>query len=174
MADLAGELRIVEAVPTLGKALKHSDDRVRAAVGIALARIGSSTSVPFLRNVLHDDAPNVRAAVFKEVGGRPLSALAMPLVAALAAEEDPLVRAEYLRAMGRIGTPEAVEALKNAAGEKKGILKRKATTDRLAAVEGLALANSSGSVEALQALKAGGAKDVRDAAKKALRGTLEG
>ncbi len=172
MADLAGELKIAEAVPALGKAISHSDDRVRAAVGTALARIGGSASVPYLRKVLHDGTPKVRAAVFKEVGGRPLAALAMPLVAALESEEDPHVRAEYLRAMGRIGTPEAVEALKKAAGEKTGLLKRKASTDSIAAVEGLALANSSSSVEALKALKAGGSKDVRDAAKKALRGTL--
>lgn len=172
MADLAGELKIVEAVPALGKVISHSDDRVREAVGTALARIGGSNSVPYLRKVLHDDAPKVRAAVFKEVGGRALSALAMPLVAALENEEDPQVRAEYLRSMGRIGTPEAVEALKKAAEEKTGLLKRKASTDSIAAVEGLALANSANSMEALKALKTGGSKDIRDAAKKALRGTL--
>ena len=96
----------------------------------------------------------------------------MPLVAAMEGEENPQVRAEYLRALGRIGTPEAVEALKKAAGEKTGLLKRRASTDSLAAVEGLALANSSNSMEALKALKTGGSKDVRDAASKALRGTI--
>ncbi len=87
-------------------------------------------------------------------------------------EEKPQVRAEYLRALGRIGTPEAVEALKKAAGEKTGLLKRRASTDSLAAVEGLALANSSNSMEALKALKTVGSKDVRAAASKALRGTI--
>ena len=172
MADLAGELRIQEAIPALGKMMAHSDDRVRVAVGVALARIGVSASVPYLSKVPQDPDPKVRAIVFQEIGGRGLSALAMPLVAAMEGEENPQVRAEYLRALGRIGTPEAVEALKKAAGEKTGLLKRKASTDSLAAVEGLVLANSSNSMEALKALKTGGSKDVRDAASKALRGTI--
>ncbi len=119
MADLAGELRIEEAIPALGKMITHSDHRVRAAVGVALARIRVSASVPYLSKVPQDPDPKVRAIVFQEIGGQGLSALAMPLVAAMEGEENPQVRAEYLRALGRIGTPEAVEALKKKRPEKR-------------------------------------------------------
>ena len=137
MADLAGELRIAEAIPGLGKVITHSDDRVRKAVGIALARIGVAATVPHLRKILRDKDGSVRRVVFAEVGGKGLSALAMPLVTAVEAEDDPSIRAEYLRTLGRIGTPEAIEALKKAASEKTGLLKRKASPDSIAAVEGL-------------------------------------
>ncbi len=173
MADLVGELEMEDAVPALGKVVSHQDDRVRRAVGVALARIGTAATVPHLRQVLKDTDPTVRIDVFRQVSGKGLGALAMPLVTAIESDENPEVRAEYLRALGRIGTTGSIEALKKAAEEKPGLLKRKATTDNLAAVEGLALAKSASSVAALEELKRDAPKDVRDAAKKALRGTLK-
>ncbi len=172
MADLAGELQLEEAVPALGRALTHTDPRARKAVGIALARIGTEATVPFVSRLLTDQDASVRADICKYVGGKGHSALAMPIVAALDSEEAPEMRAEYLRALGRIGTNDAVGALKNVATRKSGFLARKASTDQLAAVEGLALANSPASRSVLETLKNDGGRDVREAAQKALRGTL--
>ena len=172
MADLAGELRIGEAVASLGRVMDHKDDRVRTSVGVALARIGTPDTVQYLRKILQDPDREVRITVLKEVGGKGQGALAMPLVTALESEEFSDVRAEYLRALGRIGTQDAIEALKKAAEPGGRFLGRRAPTDRKAAVEGLALANSTGSRSALQSLRDDRSKEVREAARKALRGTL--
>jgi HEAT repeat protein len=112
----------------------------------------------------------VRAAVFAEVGQRSHGALAMPLVAAAEGEEDPALRGVYLRALGRIGTPEAIDALRRAA-EPGGMLRnRRSVSDRLAAVEGLALSRDRSSVRvALQALAKDKQRDVREAAERALK-----
>jgi HEAT repeat protein len=170
MADLAGELRIEEAVSALGKALDHPDDRVRRSVGAALAKLESREAVQYLRRVLDDPERSVRAAVFAEVGQRSHGALAMPLVAAAEGEEDPALRGVYLRALGRIGTPEAIDALRRAA-EPGGMLRnRRSVSDRLAAVEGLALSRDRSSVRvALQALAKDKQRDVREAAERALK-----
>src|SRR5437867_711091 len=41
VAELIGELGMEDAVPALGKCLDHADERVRKAVGLALAKIGT-------------------------------------------------------------------------------------------------------------------------------------
>src|SRR3981081_1102371 len=44
VAELAGELALEEAVPALAQQLEHDDERVRKAVAMALAKIGSSSA----------------------------------------------------------------------------------------------------------------------------------
>jgi HEAT repeat protein len=67
VADLVGELAIEEAIPALGKAVEHKDARVRLAVGVALAKIGTPRTVRYLRPTLHDRDPRVRASVAREL-----------------------------------------------------------------------------------------------------------
>lgn len=167
-ADLAGELQIGEAVPGLGRAATHADPRVRRSVGIALARIGTPETAGHLRKMLGDPDPEVRVAVLREIGGRTLSGLAMPLVTAAEAEEDPEVLAEYFLALGRIGTPDAVQALAKAARSSGGILSRRPAGPRLAAIAALGVAGSPAAVETLRAL-AGRRGTVGSAATAALR-----
>jgi HEAT repeat protein len=167
MADLAGELRIEEAVLPLGRAVEHEDARVRRSVGIALAKIGTPATVPFLAKILQDADPSVRSAVFKEVGGRGHSALAMPLVNALDAEPDAGVRGEYYRALGRIGTQDAIEALRKVAEGGGRLFGRRPASDRIAAVEGLALANTTTSQSVLRSLKDDRTKEIREIARRA-------
>src|SRR4030042_1830830 len=76
-------------------------------------------------------------------GGRARAGLAMPLVSAASSELDPGVLGEYYRALGRIGTPDAVAALVKAAQEAGGLLSRKPVGPRLAAVEALGLAGGA-------------------------------
>lgn len=165
MADLAGELGIEEAVPALGRVVEHEDPRVRRSVAVALAKIGTPATVPFLARVLQDPDPGVRLATFREVGGRGHGALAMPIVSALDGETAGEVRAEYFRALGRIGTPDAVEALRQVAEASGRILGRRSTADRVAAVEGLGLAAPQSPVARgiLENLKRDRAKEVREA-----------
>jgi HEAT repeat protein len=166
-ADLIGELRITEAAAALGKVVQHDDPRVRRSVGVALARLGTPDTAIHLRKVIGDPDREVRLAVMKELGGRTLSGLAMPLVSAAEAEQDPEVLAECYRALGRIGTPEAVQALMKAASDAGKLLQRKAVGPRLAAIEALAAAGSPPALAALKDL-AGGRGETATAAASAL------
>jgi HEAT repeat protein len=168
-ADLVGEMRLAEAVPALARAAQHTEARVRRAIGIALARIGTAETALPLRKLVTDPDPQVRLSVVKEVGGRTLSGLAMPLVSAASTELDPGVIAEYYRALGRIGTPDAVAALLKAAQEGGGLLSRKPMGPRLAAIEALGLAGGASAVALLTELAQSRSGDLRAAAGAALQ-----
>jgi HEAT repeat protein len=171
-ADLVGELRIKEAVPLLGKAGEHEDARVRLSAALALAKIGTPDAVRFLSKPLRDPDRNVRLSVAKEIKGRGLGALSMLLVTATESEEDPEVLAEYYRALGRIGTPDAVRVLIDVA-RPGGLLKgRKDPERRKAATEGLVLAAESDAARAaLQDLASDRDKAIREAARGAAEQT---
>ena len=95
--------------------------------------------------------------------------MAMVLVTAAESEEEPDVTAEYYRALGRIGTPDAVQALVEVAQSKGGLLSgRKAVPRRKAAVEGLGLAGTDAAKAALKELAKDKDREVRDAARIAL------
>jgi HEAT repeat protein len=166
-ADLIGELRITEAVAALGRVVAHQDARVRRSVGLALARIGTPDTAIHLRKVITDPDRDVRLAVMKELGGRTLSGLAMPLVSAAETEDDLEVLGECYRALGRIGTPDAVQALIKAASAGR-LLSRKAMGPRLAAIEGLGLAATPPAQAALKELAGGRGGEMRAAAAAAL------
>jgi len=167
-ADLVGEMRIVEAVPSLAKASQNDDARVRRAIGLALARIGTAETALPLRRLVTDPDPQVRLSVVKEVGGRTLSGLAMPLLSAASAEQDPGVLSEYYRALGRIGTPDAVQGLIKAAQDTGKLLSRRPAGPRLAAIEGLGLAGGPAAIAVLKELVQNRSGDVRAAAAGAL------
>src|SRR2546426_6084963 len=111
VAELIGELGMEDAVPALGKCLDHADERVRKAVGLALAKIGTRGAAEPLRRALRDRSQEVRLQVAVGIGGRKSSALAMPLVVAMEEEKDEAVVRELILALGRIGSPDAVQAL---------------------------------------------------------------
>jgi HEAT repeat protein len=169
VADLVGELAIEEAIPALGKVVEHQDARVRLAAGVALAKIGTPRTVRYLRPTLHDKDPRVRASVAREIGGSGLNALVMPLINAIDAEDVEEVRAEYYRALGRIGSPDAVTALKEVARKSGGLFRARGGTVRVAAVEGLAIAGGDEAKRLLESLKRDRDKEVREAAVSGLR-----
>src|SRR5256712_11574342 len=110
-AELVGELALEEAVPALARQLEHPDDRVRKAVALALAKIGSGSAAEPLLHALRDKSPEVRMQVALGIVGLKAGALAMPLVVAMEEEQDEAVERELILALGRIGSPDAGLAL---------------------------------------------------------------
>ena len=161
-ADLIAELGLEEAVPALGKVVDHSDSRVRKSVATALARIGTPAAARHLHTSLRDEDSQVRLTVATELSGAGLSGLVMPIVNELEREEDPTVREELCRALGRIGTPDAVRTLENVARRKGNVFtQQRPGGDRRAAVEGLALAGGDVARQALKSLQKDRDKEVR-------------
>ncbi|MGH7538624.1 MAG: HEAT repeat domain-containing protein, partial [Gemmatimonadales bacterium] len=102
------------------------------------------------------------------VGGRKASALAMPLVVALEEEKDPEVVRELIFALGRIGSPDAVQALIKISQPSGKLFSRKPSALRITAVEALRVAGTPAAVGTLQSLIGDGDKQVRAAAQQAL------
>jgi hypothetical protein len=167
VAELVGEMRIEEAVEELGRLLGHADQRVRRAAAVSLARIGSVATVEPLRRALKEGAPEVRSLIAASIGGQHARPLAMPLVALAETEESADVQREYYRALGRIGTPEAIQALAKAAQPGGKLLGRRPAAARVGAIEGLRLAGGPAAA-ALESLADDGDRTVRDAARRAL------
>ena len=168
VAELAGELGMEAAIPALSRQLDHADERVRKAVAMGLAKIGSRNAAEPLRRALRDKSPEVRMQVALGIGGRKSSALAMPLVVAMEEETDEAVQRELVLALGRIGSPDAVQALIKFAQPTGRIFGRKPAGLRAAAVEALRLAATPAAVGTLQGLSDDGDKQVRAAARAAL------
>jgi len=169
VAELVGELGLEEAVPALARQLGHEDERVRKAVALALAKTGSRSAAEPLRRALKDKSPEVRIQAAVGVGGRKASALAMPLVVAMGEEENEAVEQELMLALGRIGSPDAVQALIKFAQPGGKLFGRKPTQLRVTAVEALRLAATPAAIGTLEGLGADSDKQVRAAAQAALR-----
>jgi HEAT repeat protein len=167
VAELAGELALNEAVPALAQQLDHEDERVRKAVALALAKIGSTAAAEPLRRALRDKSPEVRMQAAIGVGPKS-SALAMPLVVAMEEEEDEGVERELILALGRIGSPSAVQALIKFAQPGGRLFGRKPAGLRAAAVEALRVAATPAAIGTLEGLTDDGDKQVRAAALSAL------
>jgi hypothetical protein len=171
VADLVGELRIEEGVEPLGQLLDHTDPRVRRSAAIALARIGTSATGRYLRKAVKDSDGQIRLDVAKSIGGKGLAGLVMPLASVAETESELDIKAELFRALGRIGTPEAVVALKKGAEPGGRLMGRRPTGPRLAAVEGLGMVGGEIARAALHELAEDSDKEVRMAARKALDAT---
>ncbi|HEY7686020.1 MAG TPA: HEAT repeat domain-containing protein [Gemmatimonadales bacterium] len=168
VADIVGELGLEAAIPALTKQLDHTDERVRKQVALALAKIGTRGAAEPLRRVLRDKSADVRRQAALGVGGRKASALAMPLVVALEEEKDPEVVRELIFALGRIGSPDAVQALIKIAQPSGKFFSRKPAALRVTAVEALRVAGTPAAAGTLQGLVSDSDKQVRVAAQQAL------
>jgi hypothetical protein len=168
VAELLGELGMDEAVPALARRLDHADERVRKAVALALAKIGTRSAAEPLRRALRDRSLEVRMQVALGIGGRKSSALAMPLVVAMGEEKDEAVVRELILALGRIGSPDAVQALIKWSQPAGRIFGRKPLALRLAAVDALRLAATPAALGTLEGLADDGDRQIREAAKNAV------
>ncbi len=166
-AELCGEMRLAAAVPKLTQHLGHADERVRKSVAVALSRVGTSESLEPLARMLKDPSAAIRVQVLGNLDGTKSRPLAMPLAALLESEEHPDVLREILRALGRIGTPDALLALRRVAqGEVRRLHKR----FRLHAIESLGVAGTPG-VPILRALAGDADAEIGATAARVLRET---
>jgi HEAT repeats len=130
IAAAAAELALL--VPLL----RHESEFVREAALTGLAELGGREISRPVMPALKDPSIAVRAAAARAIAVAGDLAATTVLVRRLEQEEDEGVLAELLRAIGRLGAPEALETLAKYA-EPGGMLKRRSPTVRAAAVEGL-------------------------------------
>jgi len=168
VAELCGEMGLEDAVPRLANHVDHPDPRVRRAVVGALARIGTNQAAEPLRQALHDSEPTVRLQAAQMLDGGKSRGLAMTVALMLDEERHPDVRRELHLALGRIGTPEAIQALIRSSKPGRGLFGRKPAAIRVAAVHGLALCNRPEAFAALKELVSDRDSEVQHAAREAL------
>jgi HEAT repeat protein len=168
VAELCGVMGLAQAAPRLATLLGHGDERVRRAAAGALARLEGPDALEGTRRALHDASPVVRLEAAKAVGGARSRGLAMPIALRLEEESHADVERELLLALGRIGSPEAVQALGKAAEPGGRFRGRKSAATRIAAVEGLRLAGGQGAQRLLLALASDADREVAAAASRAV------
>jgi cyclophilin family peptidyl-prolyl cis-trans isomerase/HEAT repeat protein len=100
--------------PLLVAALGHPDVATRRAAALALARLHDPAAADPLCRALRDPDPEVRDAAALGLGAledRAPESATPALLGALVAEPDPALRGRILEDLGRLATPEAIEAL---------------------------------------------------------------
>jgi HEAT repeat protein len=136
-AELVGLSGAPHAVALLVPLLRHESEFVREAALTGLTEIGGREISRPVMPALKDPSMSVRAAAARAIAVAGDGAATTVLVRRLEQEGDEGVLAELLRAIARLGAPEALETLAKYA-EPGGMLKRRSPTVRAAAVEGLA------------------------------------
>jgi HEAT repeat protein len=167
-ADLLGEMQAKEAEQPLTWLLQHDDDRVRRSATTALMRLGTPRALQAIHDTLKDGVPQMRIQAATALVARQDVRTASALLRALDTEKDEAVQEAFLLALGRLGTPDAVQRLVATAEPEKGFFKNKRTALRLAAVQGLAESRSREALAGLTALTSDKDAEVRDAATFAL------
>jgi len=136
-AELLGLSGAPHAVALLVPLLRHESEFVREAALVGLAEIGGREISRPAMPALKDPSVGVRAAAARAIAVAGDPGATTVLVRRLEQDEDEGVLAELLRAIGRLGAPEALNTLAKYA-EPGGMLKRRSPNVRAAAVEGLA------------------------------------
>ncbi|HEY5219052.1 MAG TPA: HEAT repeat domain-containing protein, partial [Gemmatimonadaceae bacterium] len=161
-ADLLAEIKVVAAESALVTLLHHHDDRVRRSATNALMQLGTESARQAVRAAVRDAAPQVRMQAAFAIAAHRDPQTATTLITAIDAESDSDVQLAMLLALGRVGTPEAVERLIRAAEPDRGFFKKKSTAFRVAAVQALAEVKASSAQVALKALAGDKDREVRD------------
>lgn len=167
--DLLGEMHVKEAEGPLTDVLKHEDERVRRAATGALMRLGTTRAMQTIQEALASTVPQMRMEAAAALASRKDAQTVPTLLRALDAERDEEVQAALMLALGRVGTPEALQRLSAAAAAERSLFKRKMPSYRMAAVHGLAESRAPDALEALRALQEDKDAEVRNAATFGLR-----
>lgn len=167
-AELLGEMRAAEAEQGLAWLLNHPDVRVRRSATAALAQLETPGARAALRAAMKDESPAVRMHATMALASAKERAAVPAIFRALADEQDPEVQRMLMSALGRIGSPEAIQHLIAAAEPERGMFKKKPMPLRLAAIAGLAESDGASAVSAIRALTNDKERDIRDAATRAL------
>jgi HEAT repeat protein len=136
-AELMGLTGTPQAVVLLVPLLRHESDYVREAALTGLSEVGGREVSRPAMPALKDPSVGVRAAAARAIAAAGDATATTVLIRRLEQEEDDGVVAELLRAIGRLGSREALEVLAKHA-EPGGVLKRRSPMVRAAAVESLA------------------------------------
>jgi hypothetical protein len=172
-AALLGEMEAAEADRALARLLEHGDERVRHAAAGALSRLTTPVAAAALQRMILDPSPRVRlhaASAYAMATGQARNAA--PLAAALDVELDGDVQLSILAALGRLGTPDAVQKLVKAVGPTNGRLRP--ASYRVAAVEALANARGPAAIPTLRELLGDTEPAVRDTAKRLIAAAAVG
>lgn len=168
-AEFLGEMGVQDAERPLAEMLRHQDERVRRSVARALSRLDGTFAFDALVRALADESATVRLEAVSGLMLRRSARAGGTLARAIDDEIDTEVQFAILAALGRIGSPEAVQKLSKAAEAASGLFKtRKNSGLRIAAVQALGEARTPGALTALQALLNDREKDVRDAVARAI------
>lgn len=167
-ADLLGEMQANEAEQPLVLLLRHGDERVRRAASTALVRLGTPVGLGAVREAMRDENASVRLLAATALSQRKDNPTAQTLVRALDKEEDEEVQMAIVAALGRVGTPDAVQRLVAVAEPGGRFFKKKSTALRVAAVQGLGDARTAAALATLTSLAEDREKEVREAAVRAL------
>jgi HEAT repeat protein len=106
--------RTNEATSALSRALTDKDAEVRGAAAVTLADNPDPSSIPSLISALTDKSEFVRGQAARALGmnGKAASASVHALIELLSGDDDHEVKRQAATALGRIGDPSAVPALK--------------------------------------------------------------
>lgn len=163
-AALLGALGDERAEAMLVELVRHPDARSRRAAVAALERFASPASLEAIGFALLDDEPTVRlravAALALRGGDHGVRVLA-PL---LDNEPDREVRDAAVAAIGRIGTPEAVQLLIRCAQGETAHPKKRSAAYRLQACRALVLVRTPQAMAAVQMLRDDRDREVREGA----------
>lgn len=170
-AELVGRLRATEALKDLVPLVDHPDEKTRLAIIEALAHFRDKAALEPLRKALSHPSSTTRAKAGQALAARGSGAYAMPLLAALEAEKDPVTWEELFSALAAINAPESVAALARVALERQGIFSFGKTQVRrqLAIIKSLAAANTPAARQALERIAVEGKGEVAEAARDAVR-----
>ena len=135
-AEFLGVTGSPQAVSLLLPLLRHGSEYVREAVLLGLAEAGGREISRPAMPALKDESVAVRAAAARAVAAGGDASSSTVLIRRMEQEPDEGVQAELLRAIGRLGSKEALEVLAKYA-EPGGMMSRRSPTVRAAAVDGL-------------------------------------
>jgi HEAT repeat protein len=140
-AALLGRLGMPAAIDELLRLYTHRDEAVRVAAVRAIGEIHEGPAADALRQALHHPDPRTRAAAADAIGVWRGGVLAILIVASLETERDRNAWLSLVSVLGRLATVEACSALAHVALSRRSVVRRTgySTTQRLAAVEALAM-----------------------------------
>lgn len=167
-AELLGEMRAVEAEQGLAWQINHPDERVRRSATAALAKLDTTGARAALREATHDASPDVRMTALLGLANGDKRRVATQLIRALPNETDADAQRMSMIILARLGTPDAVQYLLNAAEPGRGFFSKKPTPTRVAAVAALADVADPTALAAIRAMTHDREPEVRDAAARAL------
>jgi hypothetical protein len=167
-AELLGEMHAKEAEQGLAWLLSHPDARVRRSASAALAKLDTPGARTALEQAAKDMSPDVRMNALLALSNGDARRVVTQILRALPDERDSDAQQTLMLILGRLGTPEAIQYLRNAAEPEKGFFKKRTIQKRLAAISALADASDPDAIETIRAMANDKEPEVRDAAERAL------